>query len=85
MNIKNEILYDFDIRGPKATVTDRCAVLEHVRRVVMISDTEITCQTDRFFVSVFGTGLTIGEIWEGRIELAGKVRGLEIFTSPSKD
>lgn len=45
----------------------------------MISDTSVTVDTGRFFVTVRGSGFVIGEIWEGRMELEGEIQGIEFY------
>ena len=75
----NEIAYDFDFSGPKITATNRVAIIENVSQVVLISDTSITVDTGRFYVTVRGNSFTISEIWEGRMELEGDIEGVEFY------
>ncbi len=77
MKLINELTYDFDITGPKVTASEHAAIVENVLRVVLITDTQITVHTGRFFVTVNGSDFVIGEIWEGRMELEGNIQGIE--------
>lgn len=65
--------------GPKITASASAAVIENVKRVVMISDTQVTADTGRFFVTASGSGFVISEIWEGRMEIEGDIRGIEFY------
>ncbi len=79
MKLINEIAFDFDVTGPKITASEKAAVIENVDKVVLISDTSVTVDTGRFFVTVRGNGFVIGEIWEGRMELEGEIQGIEFY------
>lgn len=84
MKLINEFTHDFDITGPKITASARAAVIENVRQVILISDTSVTVDTGRFFVTVSGSGFVISEIWEGRMELEGKITGIEFYKASDK-
>lgn len=85
MKLLNELNYDFDITGPKITASATAAIIENVLRVVLISDNSVTVDTGRFYVAVEGDGFVIGEIWEGRMELEGKIRKIEFYKSLGQD
>lgn len=84
MKMKNEFAFDFDVTGPKITAGETAAIIENIRKIVLISDTLVTVDTGRFFVTVSGNHLVIGEIWEGRMELEGKIKGIEFYPSLGK-
>lgn len=84
MKLLNEFTYDFDITGARITASDKAAVIENVKQVTLISDTSVTVDTGRFFVTVTGSGFVIGEIWEGRMELEGEIRGIEFYRRAGK-
>ena len=79
MKLINEMLFDFDLTGPKITATANIAIIENVLKTVLISDTSVTVDTGRFFVTVTGRDFVISEIWEGRMELEGKIDGIEFY------
>ncbi len=84
MKLINELTYDFDIAGPKITASAGAAVTENIRQVTLISDTSVTVDTGRFFVTVSGSGFIISEIWEGRMELEGEITGIEFYKTSGK-
>lgn len=77
MKLLNELTFDFDITGPRVTASEHAAIVENVLRVVLITDTQVTVHTGRFFVTISGGNFVIGEIWEGRMELEGDIQGIE--------
>ena len=81
MKLWTEITYDFDLKGPKITSTNRVAIIENVTRVVLISDTSVTVDTGNFYVTVKGCNFMISEIWEGRMELEGDIEGIEFYAA----
>lgn len=85
MKMINEFTLDFDVTGPKITASATAAIIENVRSVVLISDTSVTVDTGRFHVTVSGDKFVIGEIWEGRMELEGNIRGIEFYKTLGKN
>lgn len=85
MKLWTEIAYDFDLIGPKITATDKVAIIENIKKVILISDASVTVDTGRFYVSVKGKDFSIGEIWEGRMELEGKIEGIEFYKALGTD
>ncbi len=79
MKLINELEFDFDLSGPKITAAAHGAIIENVQKVVLISDTSVTVDTGRHFVSVRGRDFIISEIWEGRMELEGKIEGIDFY------
>jgi len=79
MKLWTEITYDFDLIGPKITATDKVAIIENIKKVILISDASVTVDTGRFYVSVKGKDFSISEIWEGRMELEGEIEGIEFY------
>ena len=52
MRISDELSLDFDILSPKVTANTRVAIIENVRKAIQISDTSITVDAGRFYVTV---------------------------------
>lgn len=85
MKLWTEITYDFDLTGPKITATDKVAIIENVKKVILISDASVTVDTGRFYVSVKGRDFRISEIWEGRMELEGEIEEIEFYKTLGTD
>ncbi len=85
MKLINELTYDFDMKGPKITASASVAIIENVKQVILISDTSVTVDTGRFYVTVTGRNFIISEIWEGRMELEGEITGIEFYKTSGKN
>lgn len=79
MKILNEVTLDFDMTGPNILASARAAVVNNVKKVILISDESVTVDTGRFYVTVKGQDFVISEIWEGRLELEGNIEGIEFY------
>lgn len=85
MKILNEMSFDFDITGPKVIASAKAAVIDNIKKIILIGDDSITVDTGRFFVTVKGRNFVISEIWEGRLELEGNVEGIEFYQTLGTD
>ncbi len=81
----NELKYDFDLIGPKITATDSVVIIENVKGIAFISDASVTVETGKYFLTVTGSDFSVSEIWEGRMELEGKIRGIELYPTLGKN
>lgn len=79
MKVMSEIKFDFALTEPKITATIHVAIIENVKKVILIGDTSITVETGQFYVTVKGKSFTIREIWEGRMEIEGEIAGIEFY------
>ena len=84
MKVWNEIAFDFALTEPKVTASVRGAIIENVKKVILIGDTSVTVDTGRFYVTVKGRDFTICEIWEGRMEIEGIIEGIEFYQTLDK-
>lgn len=85
MKMINEFTLDFDVTGPKITASATATIVENVRRVVLISDSSVTIDTGRFYVTIKGSRFVISEIWEGRMEIEGNIQGIEFYQTLGKN
>ena len=65
-------------------MTDKNAIIENVKNIVMLSETSATVFTGRKYVTVNGRGFVIKEIFEGRLLIEGTIQGVEFFGAPDK-
>lgn len=85
MKLIEEMAYDLDFNEPKVTVSEKLAALENVKAIVMISETALTVQCGRAYVTLKGRDFVIREIFEGRLLVEGRIQGLEFFGAQDKD
>ena len=81
MNIKEELLYDFSLNQPRVLVGGRRGILDHVKQILLISETGITADCGAMYVSLQGEGLFVDWIDEGRVSVTGSIRSLEFYPS----
>ena len=85
MSVKEEFLYDFSLNQPRVLVGGRRGILDHVKQVLLISETGITADCGAMFVSLQGEGLLVDWIDEGRISVTGTIRSLSFYPSKKGD
>ena len=79
MKMTEEFVLDFDVTSPKIIANTGTMIIENVRKAIQISDTAVTVDAGRFFVTVKGQEFVISELMEGRMELAGKIETIEFY------
>lgn len=85
MKLIEEMSYDLDFREPKITISEKLAVIENVKSIVMIGENSLTVQCGKRHVTVTGGGFVIKEIFEGRLLVEGRIQGIEFFGPSGKD
>ncbi|MFR8235879.1 MAG: YabP/YqfC family sporulation protein [Anaerovoracaceae bacterium] len=85
MRLIEEMSYDLDFNEPKIIISEKLAVIENVKAIVMIGENSLTVQCGRKHVTVTGSGFVIKEIFEGRLLVEGRIQGVEFFSSSGKD
>jgi len=81
MKIKDELLYDFSINRPRLLVSGRSAVIDNVKKVVMITDTNIVVDCKGAYVSLSGGNFVINQIEDERMLVTGDIKKIEFFGS----
>ena len=85
MGLIGEFTSDFDFREPRVMVTDKNAIIENVKNIVMLSETSVTVFTGRKYVTVNGWGFVIKEIFEGRLLIEGQIQSIEFLGTSDQD
>lgn len=85
MTIRNELIYDFDIGRPKIILGSNIAIIENVKRIILIEEDSITVGTGSYFVSITGKAFVIDEIWEGRMLIEGEIQEIQFYKAQSKN
>ena len=73
------IMEDLEIRGARIYVSGAVAILDNVKKIIIMSDTNITVDHGKGQVSLYGTGLDIKYIYDGRMRVEGNFLGIEFF------
>ena len=58
MTIKDDILFDFAVNMPRVLVSGRTAVLDNVRKLMLLTDSEIVVFNGQRYTSVTGEDLS---------------------------
>ena len=79
MTIKDELLFDFAINMPRAIVSGKTVILDNVKKLVLLSNTQIIVHNGQRFTSVIGDGLIIKELKDERMLITGEVEQLQFY------
>lgn len=85
MNFIEEFDYDMDFKEPRIIIKDNLCAIENVKSVVMIGEKSLTVEATKKYVTVNCPDFVIKEIKDGRILIEGKIQGIEILQTSSKD
>ena len=83
MDIKDEMLLDFNINIPRVVVCGNLGLVDNVKSMVLISEKSIVISGKKGFVAINGEGLSIREIDDERVQVAGEIRTVEFFKTLS--
>lgn len=79
MGIKDELLFDFSINMPRILVSGRTGVIDHVKKLVMVSQKSIIADTGSMFTVVNGDDLVINQLDEERMLITGYISTIEFY------
>ena len=85
MTIKDDILFDFAVNMPRVLVSGRTAVLDNVRKLMLLTDSEIVVFNGQRYTSVTGEDFVVTELKEERMLVSGEVREIRFFKTLQED
>ena len=85
MTIKDDILFDFAVNMPRVLVSGRTAVLDNVRKLMLLTDSEIVVFNGQRYTSVTGEDFVVTELKEERMLVSGEVREIRFFKALQED
>lgn len=85
MSIKEELLFDFAVNMPRVLVSGRTTVLDNVKKVMLLTDTEITVFNGQRYTSIAGQDFVITQLKDERMLVAGKVEEIRFFEASQED
>ena len=85
MTIKDDILFDFAVNMPRVLVSGRTAVLDNVRKLMLLTDSEIVVFNGQRYTSVTGEDFVVTELKEERMLVSGEVKEIRFFNTLQKD
>ena len=85
MTIKDDILFDFAVNMPRVLVSGRTAVLDNVRKLMLLTDSEIVVFNGQRYTSVTCEDFVVTELKEERMLVSGEVKEIRFFKTLQKD
>ena len=85
MTIKEDLLFDFAINMPRVLVSGKTTVLDNVRKLLLLTDSEIVVFNGQRYTSVTGTDFVVTELKEERMLVSGEVREIRFFKTLQED
>lgn len=85
MTIKDELLFDFAISMPRVLVSGNTAILDNVKRLVLLSENQIIVHNGQRFTAVSGKGLVIKELKDERMLITGDMEQIQFYGALSKN
>ena len=79
MSVKDELLFDFSFNMPRVLVSGNIAIIDNVKRVVLFSEEQIIVHNGKLYTSAEGNNLTIKELREERMLIAGGLEQIRFF------
>ena len=70
---------------PRVLVSGETTVLDNVRKVMLLTDSEIVVFSGAKYTSLKGRGFVITQLKEGRMLVSGEVEEIRFFSSLQED
>lgn len=85
MSIREDLLFDFGVNMPRVLVAGRTAVLDNVKKVMLLTDREIVVFNGRRYTSISGRDFIMTELREERMLVTGEVEEIRFFKALQED
>lgn len=85
MTVKDELLFDFALNMPRVLVTKHTAVLDNVKKLMTLTDSEIIVLNGLGYTSLAGRDLVVTSLNDERMMVAGEVDEIRFFKTLQKD
>lgn len=85
MSIREELLFDFAVNMPRVLVTGETTVLDNVKKVMILTDSQIVVFNGRKYTSISGHGFVMTRLKEERMLVSGEVEEIRFFKALQKN
>ena len=85
MSIREDLLFDFAVNMPRILVSGKTAVLDNVKKVMLLTDREIVVFNGQRYTSVKGHDFVMTELREERMLVTGEVEEIRFFKTLQED
>lgn len=86
LEVKDELLFDFQINRPRILLTDKLVIIDEVERLMDFTDTILVAISGKvLFTVVSGENLMIDSFQNQRLVCSGTIRSIEFRTDKKTD
>jgi len=85
MDIKEELLYDFGLNLPRILVSGKTGILDNVKKLVMVSESQVIVHNGARYTAVTGKKLTIKQLEDERMMITGEIERIEFYGTQQDD
>lgn len=80
MSVFDEVFYDFELHMSRTLISGRLAIIDNVKKLVLVSDSHIIVDNGKEFTAISGEGLMVKELGEERLQIIGIIKKLELYS-----
>lgn len=81
MSFKEELMYDFAETISRVMVCGRLTVIDSVKKLELLSDSQIVVRSGKRFVAISGEKLVIKELADERMLIDGEIKEIQFYGS----
>ncbi len=74
-----DMIEDFDVRVARILVSGEDAIIDNVKKIIIMSEENITVDYGKGQLSLHGDELSVDSIYDGRLCVNGRFSGIEFF------
>ncbi len=79
MGFQEELLFDFSLRMPRILISGRTAVVDNVKKIVMVGNGEIIVDCGSRHLALYGSELVVEQLEEERMLVSGNLTSVEFY------
>ena len=85
MSIREDLLFDFAVNMPRVLVTGETTVLDNVKKLLVLTDSQIVVFNGKKYTSVVGRDFVVTKLKEERMLVSGEVEEIRFFGALQED
>lgn len=85
MTIREDLLFDFAINMPRVLVSGKTVVLDNVKKLMLLTDSQIVVFHGQRYTSVAGHDFVVTQLREERMLISGEIEEIRFFKALQED
>lgn len=81
MFVADELFYDFSVNLPRVLIGGKTGVLDHVKKLLIVTEANIVANCGAGHISLHGKNLTIKQLSDERVIVSGDIETVELYMS----